>query len=101
MNRASPMRWTAEFNAITHRSLNRQSRADRQPWTSLRFGLLSMVAYVFTSLGLQSAPISFDTSSPHFGTGLFLILIVVGIAAYAFKLSLAGRSLMRDPILEH
>jgi hypothetical protein len=67
----------------------------------VRFGLLSMVAYMFTSLVLQSAPISFDTSSPHFGTGLFLMLIVVGIAAYAFKLSLAGRSLMRDPILEH
>jgi len=66
----------------------------------VRFGLLSMVAYMFTSLVLQSAPIPLDTSSPHFGTGLFLMLIVVGIAAYAFKLSLAGRSLMRDPILE-
>lgn len=67
----------------------------------LRFGLLTFVAFsVFNGLSVL-APLTYDTSAPYFGLGLFVTLVAFAFAAYGFRTSLAGRPLLRDSILDH
>jgi serine/threonine-protein kinase len=66
----------------------------------VRFGLVALVALTVTSGLANISPGSFDVSSPHFGTGLFIALVGLAIAVYGWKVSLAGRPLIQDTLLE-
>jgi hypothetical protein len=51
------------------------------------------VCAYFVYLVLLSFPMTFSTSSWYFGVGFAAILVVLGLALYAFRLSLGSRPL--------
>jgi hypothetical protein len=62
----------------------------------VRFGFLSMVAF---GIGLSLTgyyPITIDTSAPYFGAGLFGALVFAALAIYAYRATLAGRSVFAE-----
>jgi hypothetical protein len=66
----------------------------------LRFGLLAFVSYnIFNGL-MMIAPFTYDTSAPYFGTGLLVTLVAFALAAYGWKVSIAGRSLIQRDLLD-
>jgi serine/threonine-protein kinase len=65
----------------------------------LRFGLLATMAWGFFSWLPTSVVLTLDPSAWYFGRSAFTLLILAGIAAYAFRISLAGRPLIgHDPL---
>jgi len=66
----------------------------------LRFGLLALVVMtIFGSLTNLSL-LTFDSSAPFFGLGLFVTAIAFALATYGWQTSLAGRSLMQDSLMK-
>jgi len=65
-----------------------------------RSGLLALVVSQIVAGVLQSAPITLKLSA-WYATGTWLaLLIVVGLAGYAFSVSLGGRSVLSGDVLE-
>ncbi len=65
-----------------------------------RFGLLSVTVGTATASLLLGLPMIFDFSHWYAGRSLFAVGIVVGLAVYGFFVSLGGRSLFGDAILQ-
>ena len=66
----------------------------------LRFGLLVLVVFsIFSGLANLSL-LTFDSSAPFFGLGLFVTAVAFALAIYGWRTSLAGRSLMQDSLLK-
>jgi hypothetical protein len=62
----------------------------------LRFGLLALVVTtIFGSLTNLSL-LTFDSSAPFFGLGLFVTAVAFALTFYGWRTSLAGHSLMQD-----
>jgi tRNA A-37 threonylcarbamoyl transferase component Bud32 len=61
----------------------------------LRFGFLAIASALYVNQVLHMAPLTMDPSRPHAGVGMLAILIVLGLAAYAFRISRAGDRLLR------
>jgi hypothetical protein len=59
--------------------------------TVVRFGLLSLVAMLVTFNYLGNAPLPLMPGTPTFAAALIVLLVVVGLALYAFRVSLGGR----------
>ncbi len=68
--------------------------------TMIRFGLLSLIVMAFTAGLCFQFPATLDFSRWYAGTGIVGPVVVVGLAAYGFWISLAGRPLFRDELLE-
>ena len=66
----------------------------------IRFGLLATVATMVCSTILDSYPVTLDFSTPYAGAGLFGMLVLAAYALYAFRISLAGRPLFEDKLLQ-
>jgi len=65
----------------------------------MRFGLVAVVCYTFVRL-LLTFPITTNLSAWYAGsTTLLPVGVIVALAAYGFYLSLAGRPLIRDPVV--
>lgn len=64
-----------------------------------RFGLLALISLAVFN-GLSIGVLTFDTSRPYFTFGLFLTLTGFALAFYGWKVSLGGRSLMRDAVMD-
>jgi serine/threonine-protein kinase len=65
-----------------------------------RFGLLTlMLGYTVSDL-LCQLPLTFDLTSWYGYVTVLTLFITVGIAAWGFRVALAGRPLFRDEILE-
>jgi len=65
----------------------------------VRFGLLAVVSYVFVRQ-LLTYPITADLFAWYADSATLLPLgVIVALAAYGFYVSLAGRPLIRDPIV--
>ncbi len=65
-----------------------------------RVGLLAYVVS-FLTLGLLSVfPLTLDLSAWYAGNTVLVALVTAGLAAYATRVSLAGRPLLRDPIFQ-
>jgi hypothetical protein len=63
----------------------------------IRFGLLALIAYILCDTASQvNFPLTIDTSAPYFASGLVGPLLILGLAIYAFRVSLAGRPLFKD-----
>jgi hypothetical protein len=68
----------------------------------LRFGLLSVIGGLFLLNTLQWVPLTWDLSKWYAGAGLVSVVAVLGVAGWAFYISLAGQKLFRDSVLgEH
>jgi Protein kinase domain len=66
----------------------------------LRFGLTPLVVGLAIADFVGSSPLTLDPSAWYFGSSMAVLLVVVGIAAYGFQTSVAGRPLIKDEILE-
>jgi serine/threonine-protein kinase len=66
----------------------------------IRFGLLAAGAAMLASGILSQYPVTLDFSTPYVGAGMFGMLVVAGYALYGFRISLAGRAVFQDKILE-
>lgn len=66
----------------------------------LRFGLLSLAVLQFVSPVLQAAPITVDFSQWYAGRSLFVLLVLVGIALYGFRVALGKRPIFGAVALE-
>ena len=98
--------WAAAFAfAVLFAALNALSNQDF-PWLGaligfmyfgsgaiavLRWGLLSYAVAHFTSAILLNVPATLDTSAWFFGNVILLVALVVGLAAWGFYTSLAGK----------
>ena len=49
---------------------------------------------------LGPAPLTWDFSKWYAGSGLLMALVVLGVAVWAFYISLGGRQLFRDSVLD-
>jgi serine/threonine-protein kinase len=66
----------------------------------LRFGLPGMLAMmVVIEWGSALVPLTLDPSRWFFGYGITELLVVVGLAVWAFRTALGGRPLLRDETL--
>jgi serine/threonine-protein kinase len=65
-----------------------------------RFGLLTTVTVILTTLILTEFPVTADLSSWYFGTAIAGLIAVLGTAAYGYKTAIAGRSWLGDLMLK-
>ncbi len=66
----------------------------------LRFGLLATVGAFFVANVFAYYPITLNPDAPYFPTSMLGLLICVGLASYAFYLSLGSRSLFEELVPE-
>jgi serine/threonine-protein kinase len=59
----------------------------------LRFGLLASIASFFVYLTVWYVPITFDTTRPFFGAGLFVVAVVAAVPVIGYYLARAGEPL--------
>lgn len=64
-----------------------------------RFGWVTVVVGLFL-MDLLSTPMSLDVSAWHAETSLMTLAIVMGLALYGFKVSLAGQPVFKDILAE-
>jgi hypothetical protein len=62
----------------------------------MRFGLLSLSAYLFTSTVLRILPITPDVFAWYAPHMFMALAVVAAFAIYAFRITLAGRPVWRD-----
>jgi hypothetical protein len=65
-----------------------------------RFGLLPILVGATISDLLQNLPLTFDLTAWYADVTLLTLALVLGLAVWGFWISLAGRPLFRDQILE-
>jgi serine/threonine-protein kinase len=65
-----------------------------------RFGLLATFAAMLLGTILENYPFTLDFSKPYAGAGLFGMLVIAAYAVYAFRISVAGRPLFEDKLLQ-
>lgn len=61
----------------------------------IRFGLLTVATAMAVNQALQIAPLTLDLTRPHALASSMTIVLVAGVAAYAFHISRAGSGLLR------
>jgi serine/threonine-protein kinase len=66
----------------------------------LRFGLLATVGAFFVANAVAYYPITLNPDAPYFATSMLALLICIGLAAYAFFVSLGSRSLFEELVPE-
>ena len=66
----------------------------------VRFGLLAAMVSLFVSEILFVYPMTLDLSTWYAGGSLLVLLIAVALSALGFYLSLGGRPLLRDELLQ-
>ncbi len=65
-----------------------------------RFGIVVLLAWNFAALLLGAAPLTLRLSAWYGGSALFAAGILVAVAFYAFRISLAGRPIFSEALLE-
>ena len=97
--------WEAIF---TPRSLNRPLILEVMTgiayasiiFTTIRFGLLAMMASFFATMMLYYYPATTDLSTWYAGSTLFAYAVVLALAGYAFHTAVAGRPLFKAGFLD-
>jgi hypothetical protein len=64
-----------------------------------RFGFVTSMIASYVNVLLTLSPITSDVGAWYFGTTVFVLLFVLGIAGYGLQTALAGRSIVRDELL--
>lgn len=62
----------------------------------LRYGVVALAAGIFTADVVLNMPVTLDPSNWYFSSFLFVVLIVVALAAAAFQTAIAGRALWKE-----
>jgi serine/threonine-protein kinase len=65
----------------------------------LRLGLLAAIVSYTTYTILYNMPRTLDFSSWYAGLGMIPVVLLIGVAWYGFRLSLAGRKVLRSELL--
>lgn len=65
-----------------------------------RFGLLVIVTAYFVQFFLNAFPLTLDLSAWYAGNTFLIGLFLIGLAVWALRISLAGRPMLRDAILQ-
>ncbi len=65
-----------------------------------RHGLLGMISFWFFFEAIYLYPITFDTSSFYFPQTVLTLTVILGIAFYAFYISIAGQPIFRGSVLK-
>jgi serine/threonine-protein kinase len=68
-------------------------------FVSIRFGLLALASCIFTLAVVLNHPLSWDFGHWTGSSSALLLLLVLGIAFYGFRVSLGDQSLLRDDAL--
>jgi serine/threonine-protein kinase len=66
----------------------------------VRFGLLTTAASFLIMHILSHYPITLDAGEPYFATSVMALVLAAGVAVYGFYVSLAGRPLFQDALLQ-
>jgi len=66
----------------------------------LRFGLLSIIGGMFMLVAMRGANLTWDFQLWYAGSGLVVLIAVLALAVWAFYISLAGRQLFKDSVLD-
>jgi hypothetical protein len=66
----------------------------------LRFGLLSLIGGLIMMGVVDRANLTWDFQQWYAGSGLVALIVVLALAVWAFYISLAGRQLFKDSVLE-
>jgi hypothetical protein len=66
----------------------------------VRFGLLATAAASLCGMVLDAYAVSLDFSTPYAAASLFGMLVIAAYAIYAFRISLAGRAVFEDKLLQ-
>jgi hypothetical protein len=62
-----------------------------------RFGLVAYIAAMYVTNILVLLPLTLDLSAWYIGSSFFVLAVVAALAAWAFRTTLAGRSVfLRD-----
>jgi hypothetical protein len=69
-------------------------------FVTLRYGLLSLTFGLYFCFVLYQTPMTLDLSSWYFGSGLVYMLVLFGLAAYGFVVSLGDRPLFRKEFFQ-
>ena len=72
--------------------------AGMQVWMLLRLGVLPVAVGVFAIGMLRTSPLTSNLSAWYARDGMIAIAIVLALAIYGFRTTLAGRSLWRDEL---
>src|SRR6266849_4080910 len=65
-----------------------------------RFGIVVLLAWNVAALLLASAPLTLHLSAWYGGSALFAAAALIAVTFYAFRVTLAGRPLFNDALLE-
>jgi hypothetical protein len=65
-----------------------------------RFGLLAIAVAQFVFFMVEFYPWTTDPSAWYAGVTLFAASVIIALAVYGFRVSLAGKSLLRGGLLE-
>ncbi len=66
----------------------------------MRFGLLSLIGGLFMMLVMRNAILTWDFQQWYAGSTLVTLIAVLALAVWAFYISLAGRQLFKDSVLD-
>jgi serine/threonine-protein kinase len=66
----------------------------------LRFGLVSLIGGIMMTSALGSSTLTWDLQAWYAGSSLLAMAAVLGLAGWAFYISMAGRSLFKDSVLD-
>jgi energy-coupling factor transporter transmembrane protein EcfT len=58
----------------------------------LRFGILAVIVWVYTSFAIRQFPLTTNWSAWHAQQALFIVLTLVGLALYGFVFTLKNQS---------
>lgn len=61
-----------------------------------RFGLLACCAYAFAGEVIQNLPVTLDTGAWYFGASSLALLLLCGVAFYAYRTAVAGRGVWAE-----
>jgi hypothetical protein len=63
--------------------------------TVTRFGLLAIVVFALFQQVLTALPMPLDFAAPYAASSLIVLLLLIGIAVYAFRIALGSRPVFR------
>jgi serine/threonine-protein kinase len=70
-------------------------------WVVAQFGVLAATIALFVEAFLASLPLTSDFSAWYAGSTWFALVILVGMALWSFRITLAGRPLFGEDFLEN
>src|SRR5262249_28626164 len=68
-------------------------------YVALRWGLVALAVAIAVSALVGEAPVTANTSAWYFGSGVFMLGIVLALALWAFRTAIGGQRLWKEDLL--